>query len=214
MKPAATTRAVLARLGLEGTARSAWHAAQRLAPGMFRKPPSETSKCRLRLAPYCEGYGLDLGFGGDPIVPNAIRMDMPRPYSNVGVETVQLGGRAEDLRWFRDGTLDFVYSSHLLEDYVDTAAVLREWLRVLRPGGRLILFCPDEQVYRRHCARTGQPYNTAHVHAEFSLALVKHILTDLGETRILHENPLVDAYSWELVAEKTPTPGPAEFLSR
>jgi SAM-dependent methyltransferase len=184
-------------LGLETAGRRLYH---RLTQIQW---PSETSKCRARLAPYCTGYGLDLGFGGDPIVPHAIGMDMPRPYSGVGSRPVQLGGDATKLVWFADGTLDFVFSSHLLEDFVDVAPMLGEWLRVLKPGGRLIIFCPDEQVYRRHCAATGQPYNTHHVHADFSLAFVKQKLARLAvRHRVLHENPLVDIYSWEIVVEK------------
>src|SRR4051794_21358440 len=78
---------------------------------------SETSKSRERLAKYCEGYGLDLGYGGDPISFSAIRMDLPQPYTRVGELPVQLGGKAENLYWFKDGVLDYVYSSHLLEDF-------------------------------------------------------------------------------------------------
>ncbi len=172
-------------------------------PGRRRRRwPSETSKCRARLAPYCSGYGVDLGFGGDPIVDHAIRVDFPRPYSSVGRASVQLGGDASRLPWFADNVLDFVYSSHLLEDFEDTEGALREWLRVLKPRGRLVLFCPDERVYRAHCDRTGQPYNEHHRHADFSLEKVKRILERIGGTRVLHENPLVDAYSWEVVVEK------------
>jgi SAM-dependent methyltransferase len=193
----------LGLIGLEEPARRFW---RRLRGRNVPLPPtpyrSETSKCRDRLAPYCVGYGLDLGFGGDPITPSAIRVDMPTPYAYTGDFGVQLGGKAEDLYWFRDGVLDFIYSSHLLEDYVDTEVVLREWLRVLRPGGRLVIFCPDEQVYRRHCAATGQPYNTCHVHADFSLDKVKGHLERIGGTRVIHEIPLVDIYSWDLVSEK------------
>ena len=115
---------------------------------------------------------------------------------------MQLGGDATDLKWFRDGVLDFVYSSHLLEDFDDTRSVLAEWLRVLKPSGRLIIFCPDEQVYREHCRRTGQTYNVHHKHADFSLAKVKADLASIGEIAVLHENALVDIYSWEIVAEK------------
>src|SRR5258708_29036296 len=85
--------------------------------------PSETSKCRNRLAQFCTGYGLDLGFGGDPITDTAIRVDQIYPYSNVGSFPVQLGGDARRLVWFNDEVLDFVYSSHLLEDFVDTKDV-------------------------------------------------------------------------------------------
>jgi predicted SAM-dependent methyltransferase len=193
----------LGRFGLEAPARQAWRTLRgRNKPPIDTPYQSETSRCRVRLAPYCEGYGLDLGFGGDPIVPSAIRMDMPTPYANTGEYSVQLGGQAEDLYWFRDSVLDYVYSSHLLEDYVDTEVILREWLRVLRPGGRLIVFCPDEQVYRKHCALTGQPYNTKHIHADFSLEKVKRHLERIGRTRTIYENALVDVYSWDLVCEK------------
>lgn len=164
--------------------------------------PSETSKCRARLAQFCEDYGVDLGPGGDPIVESAIRVDLPQPYSMVGFMPVQLGGDARNLSWFRDGVLDYVYSSHLLEDFEDTKTPLIEWLRVLRPGGRLVIFCPDEKVYRAHCKRTGQAYNDQHKHADFSLAKVKNVLAEIGGTTIVHETPLVDIYSWELVAEK------------
>jgi predicted SAM-dependent methyltransferase len=134
-----------------------WHRVSR--PNRRVTCISETSKCRSRLAPFCTGSGLDLGFGGDPIHDGAIRMDSPDQYGAVGRQTAQLRGDAADLRWFRDGTLDFVFSSHLLEDFTDTEAVLREWWRVLRTGGRLIIFCPDEQVYRAYCARTGHYQN-------------------------------------------------------
>lgn len=163
---------------------------------------SETSRCRDRLGGYCTGFGVDLGFGGDPINETAIRIDYPRPYANTGGDAVQLGGDAAHLHWFADGVLDYVYSSHLLEDFDDTRSVLAEWLRVLKPGGRLVLFCPDEQVYREHCRKTGQPYNHNHKHADFSLEKVKTILNEIAHTRFLHENSLVDLYSWDLVAEK------------
>ena len=61
----------------------------------------------------------------------------------------------------------------------------------------------DEQAFRAHCAATGQPYNPHHKHETFSLATVKETLRRIGHTRLVHEVPLVDVYSWELVAEKT-----------
>jgi predicted SAM-dependent methyltransferase len=195
-------RAAARMLGLEAAGRGLYHRLQQARRPAWR---SETSKCRPRLAPYCTGYGVDLGFGGDPIVPHAIGVDLPQPYTHVGARPVQLGGDATRLTWFADGVLDFVYSSHLLEDFVAVGPVLAEWLRVLKPGGRLIIFCPDEQVFRRHCAATGQPYNEHHVHADFSLAFVKRELAALGQPhRIVHEVALVDLYSWELVIEKRP----------
>jgi SAM-dependent methyltransferase len=167
-----------------------------------RSYPSETSKCRERLLRFCRGSGVDLGFGGDPISSKAVRVDLPSPYADTGDAPVQLGGDCRHLVWFRDGVLDYVYSSHLLEDFEDTKAALEEWMRVLKPGGCLVLFCPDEQVYRAHCRATGQRYNDNHKHDDFSLTKVKAFLTELGQSRFVHEMPLIDEYSWELVVEK------------
>ncbi|MBX3749526.1 MAG: class I SAM-dependent methyltransferase [Opitutaceae bacterium] len=186
---------------LKDLLRPAWHKVRETLRRR-RRWPSETSKCRARLAPYCTGYGLDIGFGGDPINAAAIRVDLVQPYGTVGRHPVQLGGDAGNLPWFRDNTLDYVFSSHLLEDFQDTEAVLREWLRVLKPGGRLIIYCPDEMRYRAHCRATGQPYNIYHVHADFSLEFVQRALARIGGTRTIHANPSAEIYSWDLVAEK------------
>lgn len=165
---------------------------------------SETSKCRPRLLKYCVGYGIDVGFGGDPISEHTIRVDQQKPYAATSSYPVQLGGDAARLPWFADSSLDFVYSSHLLEDFENTERVLREWWRVLKPGGMMILFCPDEQIYRRHCALTGQTYNTYHKHSNFSLAFVKNILQKFADYEVVYECPLVNVYSWEFVCRKRP----------
>jgi len=162
---------------------------------------SETSKCRERLAGFCSGNGLDLGFGGDPIVPHAICLDLPGPYAAYSEHPQHLKGDATDLRWFRDANLDFVYSSHLLEDFEDTGDVLDEWLRVLRIGGLLVLFLPDEQAYRAYCQREGLSPNRHHMHEDFGLPTVKRIL-ETRSVRVVHERYPVGIYSFELVVEK------------
>jgi len=166
---------------------------------------SETSKCRATLAPFCVGDGLDIGFGGDPIVQTAIAMDLPQRYARYLENPQHLHGDATNLRWFKDGALDYVFSSHVLEDFQDTAAVLREWLRVLRPGGRLVLFLPDEQAYRAHCRREGKQPNEHHVHEHFGL---HHVKTRLPQgIEIEHERFPVGVYSFELVVRKTASAG-------
>ena len=61
-------------------------------------------------------------------------------------------GNARDLQRFADGTFAEVYASHVLEhfDYKDDlAATLKEWCRVLEPGGMLHVSVPDLNVLAR-----------------------------------------------------------------
>ncbi len=167
---------------------------------------SELSLCRDRLNKFCLGDGLDIGFGGDPILSSAITVDLDVPYAEVGDSPQNLHGDARNLRWFRDGVLDYVFSSHLLEDFPEgeTGPVLMEWLRVIKPGGLLILYCPDEQRYRDHCRLKGQDYNKAHKVSTFGLDYVKKVLLLLGISySIVHEDAHVDNYSFEIVVRKT-----------
>ncbi len=176
------------------------------------KGTSETSKCRPRLAPYCAGNGVDLGCGGDLIVPDAIGVDMPRPYTSVGDRPIQLKGDATMLQWFRDEALDYIFSSHLLEDFVNTQEILTEWLRVLKLGGHLSLFLPVEMVYRDHCKKTGQTYNLAHKVPEMSLDYIRGVYENIGVTEEVHSNALIDEYSFEIVVKKIkPMPASTDY---
>lgn len=163
---------------------------------------SETAKCRERLKGYCFGNGIDLGYGGDPIVPNALTFDLPVPYAHEGDALKNFSGDARDLSRFNNDSFDFVFSSHLLEDFEDTEAVLREWARVLKSGGNLVLYCPDEPTYREHCRATGQPYNQAHKIPNFSLAHVRRAIAKITELYVVHTIDTIDLYSFEVVARK------------
>jgi predicted SAM-dependent methyltransferase len=169
----------------------------------------ETSKARERLAKYCVGNGIDLGYGGDPITPHAIAMDQPfefRLTKSEGDHPQNLSGDARNLYWFNDDVLDFVYSSHLLEDFKaeETPIILKEWLRVVKPGGYLVLYGPDEVVYAEHCRRTGQNHNEAHSVPDFGLEFLKNVLSEHlnGMYQVVHEVKLIDDYCFDLVLRK------------
>ncbi len=129
---------------------------------------SETSKYRHLTTQHCVGCGVDIASQGDPVVPWAMNFELPEAefaYYNAGGKPrgpIQLSGFADKLP-FNDNSLDFVYSSHLLEDYLDWVPPLKEWVRVLRGGGKLIVLIPDKGRWAAAMAR-GQTPNCAHKH--------------------------------------------------
>jgi hypothetical protein len=169
---------------------------------------SETSKHREFFSPFALGSGVDVGFGGDPLVDHAITFDMPQPYTSVGGAVQHLGGDARNLP-FRRGTLDWIYSSHLIEDftYEDLIPLLKDWVTIIKPrGGRLLLLAPDQQRFLAHCARTGQPINEAHKEPDFSLGTFKKkvlpFIAARYELRVLAEFDDQDEYSWGIALER------------
>ena len=163
---------------------------------------SETAVGRERLLQYCQGDGIDIGYGGDPIRPEAIAMDLLKPYRSAGDRPQHLSGDCKNLHWFRDGVLDYVYSSHLLEDFAETKDILVEWLRVIKPGGNLVLFLPDQPSYKRFCEVTGQRGNQHHVYANFGFEFVKDIVDTIPNVEIIHHSGIVNLYCFEVVVKK------------
>jgi SAM-dependent methyltransferase len=94
---------------------------------------------------YFRGNGLDVGGGIDsiavyreffPLMKNVFVYDRPH-------------GDAQLLANVVDESFDFLYSSHCLEHLRDPAEALENWLRVMRPGGHLIINVPDEDLYEQ-----------------------------------------------------------------
>lgn len=105
-------------------------------------PLGETAKAkgrRLRegfFDKYCPGHGLDVGYGGDLLCQNCVGWDIEH-------------GDAQLLKDVGDSTFDFVYSSHTLEHMVNPEIALRNWWRVLKVGGYLILYLPERNLYEK-----------------------------------------------------------------
>jgi ubiquinone/menaquinone biosynthesis C-methylase UbiE len=129
---------------------------------------------------------------------------LPQKYSSAGKDPQHLYGDATDLYWFKDNVLDYIYSSHLLEDFPDTRKVLREWMRVLKPGGLMMLCLPHEMRFREHCDRTGQVYNIFHQCKEMSLEHMKPIFTEVGLETIFEQDQ-IGAYCFIIVGRKLPS---------
>lgn len=109
---------------------------------------AESKKIVWEVAPYLRGRGLDVGAGDFKILPHAISVDNCHHQAfGFNIKPDVFVPTAADLSVFGSQSMDFVYSSHLLEHMEDPAAALKEWYRLVKPGGYLILHLPHEDHY-------------------------------------------------------------------
>ncbi len=114
---------------------------------------------RAALSPWLRGTGIEIGGLHRPLqVPHADRViyvdhltrdELQKMYAELGdvaLVDVDVIGTAEDLSAFDDGSLDFVIANHLLEHLEYPVRALREFTRVLKPGGLIFMALPDKRV--------------------------------------------------------------------
>lgn len=86
--------------------------------------------------------GLDIGYAGyemniKPILPTAIGLDINYP----GYDGINLP--------FKENSQDYVYSSHCLEHIILYRSALKEWHRVTKIGGHIIIIVPHKYLYEK-----------------------------------------------------------------
>lgn len=94
---------------------------------------------------YFVGAGIDIGGKPDPLALYQEFFPLMQAIKTWDWED----GDAQFLAGVGDETLDFIHSSHCLEHLVEPEAGLRNWFRVLKPGGYLIITVPDEDLYEQ-----------------------------------------------------------------
>ena len=130
---------------------------------------------------------LHLGCG-KRYIPGFIHVDA-RSFPHVDYVT-----SVDKLDMFKDNSVDLIYACHLLEHFKRNQidGVLREWRRVLRPGGVLRLAVPDFEnlvkVYGKYKdlslvmgplhGRQDYPQNTHYI--SFDLGYLQKLLTKAG----------------------------------
>ncbi len=157
---------------------------------------------------------LDIGFAGhegdgQPIVPQATGIDKDFP----GYDGITLP--------FATESQDAVYSSHCFEHIADYAGALREWHRVLKVGGHMIIVVPHKHLFEK---RDDLPsawnldhkrfYTAGSLLAEVESSLpansyrVRHLAdNDCGyDYSIAPLDPAVGCFEIELVLEKIAQP--------
>lgn len=100
------------------------------------------------LVPYTRGRGLDLGCGPSKTFPHFIGVDNYKDTQLFGIQMKpDVVCDVAKLDVFGSASMDFVFSSHVLEHIKDHQAALKEWWRVIRPGGHLCLYLPHKDFY-------------------------------------------------------------------
>ncbi|MFH1826781.1 MAG: methyltransferase domain-containing protein [bacterium] len=168
--------------------------------------PGETSKAKPRrekegfFQKYCQGQGLDIGCGGDILAANCQGWDFA-------------DGNAQYLKGLPNEAYDFVYSSHSLEHMRDPAVALKNWWRVLKPNGYLIIYLPERELYEM---RKTLPSHRNPDHKRFflldkndppdTIGLIPLIKEILSGQQIIYAKPCGDngEFSIEAVVKKLP----------
>lgn len=129
---------------------------------------------------YCQGMGLDIGFGGDLLSADCRGWDIEH-------------GDAQYLYGLKNSRFDFVYSSHTLEHVEDPKITLTNWWRVLKSGGFLILYIPHRDLFEKKKTLPSR-WNPGHKHFFLldkneepdTLGIVPLIQDTLSECKIIY----------------------------
>lgn len=106
--------------------------------------PSGVFRSRGMLPVYAGAARLDnVNFSAETRWEHALRDGGEFHYHARRPPGTQWLREAAALTGLADGAYDFVLSSHCLEHTANPLPALREWCRVVRPGGHLLLILPD-----------------------------------------------------------------------
>lgn len=94
---------------------------------------------------YFVGTGVDIGGKPDPL---SLYAEFFPLMGEVKVWDLE-DGDAQFMAGVPDASFDFVHSSHCLEHLHDPEEGLRNWLRVIKPGGFVVVLVPDEDLYEQ-----------------------------------------------------------------
>ena len=152
---------------------------------------------------------LDLGCGGKKLHPKMVGVDLRRN-GQLGVganadkpATSDMEADVLDLP-LKDQSVDGILAKHLFEHIVDPIQALKEWRRVLKIGGKLVVLCPDY----RYCEAIS--VDPSHVHA-YTPESVASLLGAVG-FKVTRSEQVKPGYVFMVAAENIPDVKDIEYL--
>jgi SAM-dependent methyltransferase len=141
---------------------------------------------------------VELGCGARKTVENAIGVDYTEkgeicPYST-HKSVADVVADVEEPLPFEKASFDTAIARHILEHCIDVPKTLIQWGEVVRPGGRLIIACPNENLL------DGIPLNAQHKHA-FTADTIKTLAELIGFKEIARDE-MANGVSFVSVLEK------------
>jgi predicted SAM-dependent methyltransferase len=152
-----------------------------------------------KILPYCDGVGVDIGCGGRSPVEGQVRVDLDK---DCQPDHIADAGKLP----FTTSKFDYLTASHCLEHLKNQRTALKEWVRVVKPGGYILIIVPDrEWTANRGCGLQEPCGKMLMMHKqEYNLAEFLDVLSenqDLGY-RILDSGIARDEWSNYAVLRK------------
>ena len=126
----------------------------------------------MNVCKFIVGKGVDIGCGTEPVHPDIIALDQQPDRRYAHADIVH---NCENLDVFAENVLDFIFSSHCLEDFENIPEVFRSWWSRLKIGGVMVLLLPDMQGGRYPTvAQGGNPSHRTDVGVPFMTELLEN----------------------------------------
>jgi len=155
---------------------------------------SETQKIRPFVLKWLDGVVFDIGCGHDKVKPDAIGIDV-RGLPGVDRLTSELNKISTTMPEYV-GAADAVYSSHCLEHFHDDVGAVRDWVKLLKPNGYLVLYLPEITLYTMP--------NPEHVHEYKYPDFISQFMKNFKDLKVEDHgiDKGYDRYSFWVVARK------------
>ncbi|MBC8427261.1 MAG: class I SAM-dependent methyltransferase [Proteobacteria bacterium] len=142
---------------------------------------------------YFVGHGIDVGCGNDSLA-RFCKYGFPLMLKITHWDLKD--GDGQYLEDIKDNTFSFLHSSHSLEHMKDISITLENWIRVVKPGGFLIITVPDEDMYEQGVFPS--IFNKDHKHT-FTICKPEHTSWSDRSINILD---LAAKYSTDVITER------------